>query len=64
LNSAIFPSHFFPSFFYHRDLAARNCLLSDDMKVKIGDYGYSLQKYPVSGFFFLRRIFSLSSKYK
>uniref|UniRef100_A0A671N5R2 non-specific serine/threonine protein kinase n=1 Tax=Sinocyclocheilus anshuiensis TaxID=1608454 RepID=A0A671N5R2_9TELE len=37
--------HLHKNNFTHSDLALRNCLLSSDMKVKIGDYGLAHNKY-------------------
>lgn len=37
--------HLHKNNFTHRDLALRNCLLTSDIKVKIGDYGLSHNKY-------------------
>lgn len=33
--------------FIFSDIAARNCLVGADLKVKVGDYGISLQNYKV-----------------
>lgn len=32
---------------YFRDVAARNCLVENDLNVKIGDYGFSVETYQV-----------------
>lgn len=38
---------FLRSLVFCSDLALRNCLLTSDVKVKIGDYGLSHNKYKV-----------------
>lgn len=35
-----------------RDIAARNCLVTGDLRIKIGDYGASIQTYKVKILFF------------
>ncbi|XP_065218774.1 uncharacterized protein LOC135844477 isoform X2 [Planococcus citri] len=37
--------------FVHTDIAARNCLVGADLKVKVGDYGISLQNYKEEYYF-------------
>ncbi|KAL1501350.1 hypothetical protein ABEB36_006685 [Hypothenemus hampei] len=44
LTSAL--RHLHDNGFIHPDLAARNCLLTDNLTLKLGDYGLSASKYP------------------
>lgn len=48
------------------DLALRNCLLTSDIKVKIGDYGLAHNKYKVCtlksiNFYLLKYIYKMSN---
>uniref|UniRef100_A0A8D8SMV3 Serine/threonine-protein kinase LMTK3 n=1 Tax=Cacopsylla melanoneura TaxID=428564 RepID=A0A8D8SMV3_9HEMI len=39
-------SHMIDNEFIHTDVAARNCLVTSELRVKIGDTGTSIDKYP------------------
>lgn len=39
-----------------RDIAARNCLVTGDLRIKIGDYGANIQTYKVEIYFFYLKI--------
>uniref|UniRef100_T1IR83 Protein kinase domain-containing protein n=1 Tax=Strigamia maritima TaxID=126957 RepID=T1IR83_STRMM len=44
-NIAAGLSHMHKKDFVHTDLAVRNCLVTNDLQVKIGDYGNSIEKF-------------------